>query len=439
MNSKITLARLAQMVSAKSGVDLSECEDVLRQLFKRIASCLESGENIRIKGFGTFKISAVEARKSVDVTSGQDNEIPAHNRIVFVPSKELAAAVNAPFDMFETIVVEEGILEEELIQAESEPDNLMTTTLRQQLILEEEKEDNLKKEYPRVFADAKDVAMNKTDDNSSDLSSSEPTSEPDEANSHDDSSDSQTISIPEDIADPSSDTTDEVIPDDSENSHRSLSKPRTDKVVPDSHEEAYEVSSGRKVWPWFIVAGVVFLVIGCGLLWWLNDDFSNWGKSVTSKMFSKTENPNDSVEDLEVATLLDNEDNLAEETSDQTGLVEEEMQPTKDPSIKSSEYDITADETVPTQASDKKKATPTTDTVSPTRYLTTIAKEHYGNFHLWPYIYKENEKILGHPNRIKPGTEVIVPDLAKYGVDPKNPDDIAKAKKLGVEIYKKYK
>ncbi|MDE6271952.1 MAG: HU family DNA-binding protein [Muribaculaceae bacterium] len=426
MNSKITLARLAQLVATKSGLDLSECEDVLRQLFKHISACLEGGESIRVKGFGTFKISPVEARKSVDVTSGLDNEIPAHNRIVFVPSKDLAAAVNAPFDMFETIVVEEGILEEELIQAESEPNNLMSATLQQELILEEEKEDSLKKEYPAAFAELESgESPNPVDagQSSEDIHVDNSTGEDDsvkeessEKENHEEADDSKLVA-------PSETVTHDNVEDSSHASH-----------------ETYNIERPhRRVWPWYIAVGLVGIIAGCGILWWLNDDFSDWGRNVTSRIFGKNVNPNDSVEKLEVATLLDNEDNLAEESSDQTGLVEEEMIPDKDSAIDGAYDDKSADEVVPTQASDKKKSKPITDTVSQTRYLTTIAKAHYGNFHLWPYIYKENEKILGHPNRIKPGTEVVVPDLSKYGVDPKNPEDIEKAKKLGVEIYKRYK
>lgn len=82
---------------------------------------------------------------------------------------------------------------------------------------------------------------------------------------------------------------------------------------------------------------------------------------------------------------------------------------------------------------------PVYDTVSTTRYLTTIAREHYGDFNFWPYIYLENESILGHPDRITPGTKVVVPPLSKYGVDPSNKDDVAKAKQKGLEIYARYK
>lgn len=50
-----------------------------------------------------FKLIEVEARKSVNVTNGAANEIPAHRKVVFIPSKELAADVNEPFEMFETV------------------------------------------------------------------------------------------------------------------------------------------------------------------------------------------------------------------------------------------------------------------------------------------------------------------------------------------------
>ncbi len=90
---------------------------------------------------------------------------------------------------------------------------------------------------------------------------------------------------------------------------------------------------------------------------------------------------------------------------------------------------------VPTMASDA----PVYDVVSTTRYLTTMAKEHYGNFNLWPIIYEENQAFLGHPDRIKPGTQVVIPPLSKYKVNPDNPEDVKRIKQKGVSIYSKYK
>ena len=97
---------------------------------------------------------------------------------------------------------------------------------------------------------------------------------------------------------------------------------------------------------------------------------------------------------------------------------------------------MAAEDVAPTKPSDSEKVV--MDTITKTRYLTTMAKDHYGNYHLWPYIYEANKKILGHPDRIKPGTAVVIPPLSRYGVDPSNPEDIAKAKRKGSEIYARY-
>lgn len=87
----------------------------------------------------------------------------------------------------------------------------------------------------------------------------------------------------------------------------------------------------------------------------------------------------------------------------------------------------------------KPSDTPVFDVITHTRYLTTMAKEHYGNMNFWPYIYEENKAILGHPDRIRPGTRVVVPPLSKYGVSADNKSDELTAKRKGVEIYSRYR
>ena len=102
--------------------------------------------------------------------------------------------------------------------------------------------------------------------------------------------------------------------------------------------------------------------------------------------------------------------------------------------VETEEKTVVKEEIAKTEPSDKIVK----DVIGPNNYLTTMAQRHYGDFNLWPYIYEENKRFLGHPDRIKPGTEVVIPSLTKYGVDPKNPKDIRQAKNLGVEIYKRY-
>lgn len=79
------------------------------------------------------------------------------------------------------------------------------------------------------------------------------------------------------------------------------------------------------------------------------------------------------------------------------------------------------------------------DKITTTRYLTTMARDHYGDMNFWVYIYEENSDKLGHPNKIKPGTEVVIPPKEKYNINVLDTLSIKIAKEKGKEIYAKYR
>lgn len=79
-----------------------------------------------------------------------------------------------------------------------------------------------------------------------------------------------------------------------------------------------------------------------------------------------------------------------------------------------------------------------TDTVTRNRYLTTMARQYYGDYRFWVYIYEENADHLQNPNRIKPGTPIVIPPASKYGIDANDPESVAKAEKRIAEISRKY-
>lgn len=79
-----------------------------------------------------------------------------------------------------------------------------------------------------------------------------------------------------------------------------------------------------------------------------------------------------------------------------------------------------------------------TDTIGTTRFLTTMSRKYYGNMIFWVYIYEENKEKLDNPNRIKPGTVVVIPDAEKYKINKDDSTCIAKAKLKAIEIYAPY-
>ena len=79
-----------------------------------------------------------------------------------------------------------------------------------------------------------------------------------------------------------------------------------------------------------------------------------------------------------------------------------------------------------------------TDTIAPGRFLTTMAREHYGQMDYWVYIYEENASRLGHPDRLSAGTVVVVPNAEKYGLKPGDAVKISEASRLAREIYERF-
>ena len=92
-----------------------------------------------------------------------------------------------------------------------------------------------------------------------------------------------------------------------------------------------------------------------------------------------------------------------------------------------------------TSATSATSATPvTTDTVRADYYITDMARKYYGNKDFWSYIYEENADSLGHPEHIHPGQILVIPDAAKYGIDPENKESLKRARALAIDIYGRY-
>ena len=111
MKEKISLQDLSVLLADKAGITKKDAETFLREYFEVLNDELIKSELIKIKDLGAFKLSMMEERQSIDVTSGERMLIPAHYKVIFTPDKSLAETVNAPFAFFETTEIEEDILD----------------------------------------------------------------------------------------------------------------------------------------------------------------------------------------------------------------------------------------------------------------------------------------------------------------------------------------
>lgn len=409
---KVTLAGLTARLSVRTGDTKRQTEDFLRELFALIAGELEKGESVKVPGLGVFKSIEVEARKSVNVNTGEETMIPGHRKIVYMASKELSATVNEPFSMFQTIeLTDEAVTELEGAEAaEPEPEAVCDVPFASTVYELEEPEVIAESELERESAqEAASTLIPELPEAASELIPElQEAFEPASKESPDSDDDPKDLKDLNDLKD-SNDLKDTTDPDISE-----------DSEVP--------AIPKKRFWPGFLVGFAAACLIAFVAVWALFE----YGVLSSDRLAEAEPKPAVKAAAMTPASV--------EVPAVEPDKSKSEPEPAaKEPEVQKLEVQKSASEAeaeppVPTQPSDKKVY----DTITKTRYLTTMAKDHYGNYHLWPYIYKENEKILGHPDRIRPGTKVVVPPLSKYGVNPDNKADIDKAKKLGNEIYARY-
>jgi nucleoid DNA-binding protein len=72
-------------------------EDFLKAMISSVEEALLSGEVVKIKNFGTFKLQWNEPRKSVNVQTGEEILLSGYHKVVFTPDAILRDAVNEPF------------------------------------------------------------------------------------------------------------------------------------------------------------------------------------------------------------------------------------------------------------------------------------------------------------------------------------------------------
>ena len=109
MNEKINLQDLVNLFSEKQGLNKKEAELFLKTMFDLIEEALATEKYVKIKGFGTFKLTEVNSRESVDVNTGERIEIQGHSKVTFTPDTTMKDLINKPFSHFETVILNDGV------------------------------------------------------------------------------------------------------------------------------------------------------------------------------------------------------------------------------------------------------------------------------------------------------------------------------------------
>ena len=117
---KTTIQLIANGLAKDFNLSAAEATTFVEAFFNIVSEELKNGNQVKIKGLGTFKVQSVKPRESVNVNTGERVLIEGHDKISFTPDAVMKELVNKPFSQFETVVINDGVDTEELERVPSE-------------------------------------------------------------------------------------------------------------------------------------------------------------------------------------------------------------------------------------------------------------------------------------------------------------------------------
>ncbi|MFV0392361.1 MAG: HU family DNA-binding protein [Paludibacteraceae bacterium] len=100
---KLSIPEVIDLMTREGNFTKKDAEEFIKVFLSTVEDALLLGENVKVKGLGTFKSQWYEARQSIDVNTGNEIIIPGYYRVIFAPELEIKHSINEPFAHLETI------------------------------------------------------------------------------------------------------------------------------------------------------------------------------------------------------------------------------------------------------------------------------------------------------------------------------------------------
>lgn len=450
MNNKVTFPELVEQVAQYANTSKRMSELFLKELFATISQSLIDGESVKVKGIGTFKLTEVSPRKSVDVNTGEEIEIPGHKKLSFAPDKDMAEAINQPFMHFETEILDDDVTDDQLAAidagepteapaadtpAEEEADDIAATeapvaeapvATEEEVVMppvfvapvEEPEPEEEETEAEALVEPSEEVPAE--EETPAEVSAQEPIDEPEEESEIEEEVDPVAVAEPEDEA--------EVA--EAEGESEMVSEELADERVGQEIDKRH--ITRRSLLEGFVVGVVTTLIV---TLFAYRLYLMKGYEATPADEEPFTEHvATDSVATPEQA-LAENSteaDANKQKAAEEQKKADEEKKKAEEEKKKAEEEKQKAEAAKPTTAN---VAAGTTDTIKPGTNLYRMSRKHYGSDKFWVYIYEENKAKYPNPNTIPVGAVLHVPQLEKYGAKAGDPASIAAAKKKQGEIF----
>ena len=106
---EVNLKSLVDVFASKAKITKKEANAFVKAFQNIFIDALSKDKVLKITGLGSFKVTLVNERSSVDVNTGKPIKINSHYKIVFTPDSELKNIVNSPFAHLDTIIIDDVV------------------------------------------------------------------------------------------------------------------------------------------------------------------------------------------------------------------------------------------------------------------------------------------------------------------------------------------
>ena len=380
MDAKLNHSDLSALLAKQAEISGAKAEAFTKAFFDIILEGLEQDGIVKINGLGTFKVTDVASRSSVDVNTGEKIEIKGHKKLTFLPADSLKEKVNQPFAMFEPVEIDESYVDDsdEPAANENEPqeDTPVTAPVEEPVTVEE----TTVAEAAEPEEDAEIPAIKEEE-----LTKEEeiPAAE----------SVAEEVPAIEETKEEAKETADEPV------SENAVGEQPAQKEVKNSYpitkpavtaEEPATKKTPTVIYTLFIIAAILVAVV----IYFRPQLFS--GAATDKKVATTTTTPVKVVEKVKPDSV---------EVAVETAVEEPYVFAMLDELAAKSVGSITRGDTLLYVADD----TIATHTVAADETLVRISLKYYGDKRLWPYIVQYNK--LDNPNGLNKGMDLLIPRL----------------------------
>ena len=91
----MTKADIVSQISDQTGMEKGDVQVTVEAFMRAVRNNLESGENVYLRGFGSFVVKTRAAKTGRNILAKKAIQIPAHNIPSFKPSKDFCGECEA--------------------------------------------------------------------------------------------------------------------------------------------------------------------------------------------------------------------------------------------------------------------------------------------------------------------------------------------------------